>query len=110
MSLVANSHPGVYTVAAEAPGFKRFESTHNTLAANSALSLDAVLTVGAATETVEVVASAVELQTDSAAVQSEVNAKQILDQELNGRNPIYMAQMLTGVRGGGTLGDLNFTS
>ena len=108
--VVTNLQPGSYGVTAEAPGFKRFESTKNILAANSALSLDASLTVGAATETVEVSATAAALQTESSAVQSEVNGKQILDQELNGRNPLYMAQMLPGVRANATLGDFNFSS
>src|ERR1051325_5303573 len=92
--VVTNLQPGNYTVPAESQGFKRFESSHNTLVANGALSLDPILTVGAATETVEVTATAAELQTESSAVQSEVTGKQVLDQELNGRNPIYMAQML----------------
>jgi hypothetical protein len=108
--VVTNLQPGVYTVAAESAGFKRYESAHNTLVANSALSLDVVLTVGAASETVEVTETATALQTESSAVQSEVTGKQVLDQELNGRNPIYMAQMLPGVRGGSTLGDFNFSS
>lgn len=108
--VVTNLRPGIYTVSAEASGFKRIESVHNTLEANSTLSLDVVLTVGAASETVEVTATAAALQTESSAVQSEVTGKQVLDQELNGRNPIYMSQMLPGVRGGGTLGDLNFAS
>src|SRR5579871_3987654 len=56
--VVTNLQPGNYTVSAEAPGFKRYESVHNTLEANSALSLDPLLTVGAATETVEVTATA----------------------------------------------------
>ena len=108
--VVTNLQPGNYTVSAESQGFKRFESSHNTLVANGALSLDPILTVGAATETVEVTATAAELQTESSAVQSEVTGKQVLDQELNGRNPIYMAQMLPGVRANATLGDFNFSS
>ena len=107
---VTNLQPGPYTVSAEAKGFKRYESSQNTLVANSALTLDVNLTVGAATETVEVSATAQALQTDSSAVQSEVNGKQVLDQELNGRNPIYMVQMLPGVRANATLGDFNFAS
>ncbi|HEY2012114.1 MAG TPA: hypothetical protein VGH38_01380, partial [Bryobacteraceae bacterium] len=41
-------------------------------------------------------------------VQSEVTGTQIQAQELNGRNPVYMAQLLPGVRGGATMGDFNF--
>jgi hypothetical protein len=107
---VTNLQPGAYTIRVEAPGFKAFESTHNVLTASSALSLDAVMSVGAATETIEVSATATALQTESAATSAEITEKQVLDQELNGRNPIYMAGMLPGVRGGGTLGDLNFSN
>ena len=64
--------PGMYTMTADAAGFKRFESTHNKLDSNTALSLNADLAVGSATESVEVTATAAVLQTDSSAVQSEV--------------------------------------
>ena len=43
---VPNLLPALYTMTAEAGGFKKFESTHNKLDANSTLSLDANLTVG----------------------------------------------------------------
>src|SRR5689334_11835748 len=56
--IVTNLQPGNYTLSAEAPGFKKFESSSNALTSNSALSLDAVLPVGAASETVEVTATA----------------------------------------------------
>ena len=103
-----NLPPGNYTVTAEAPGFKRFESKQNKLNSNSALSLDASLTVGNVTDTVEVAATAEVLQTDSSAVQTEVTGKQVDMQELNGRNPLYIAQLLPGLRSGSTMGDFNF--
>jgi len=105
---VTNLPPSQYAVTVEAPGFKKFDSTHNRLEPSTALSLDATLTVGAATETVEVSATAAVLQTESSAVQDEVTGKQVSMQELNGRNPLYMAQLLPGVRGGATMGDFNF--
>jgi hypothetical protein len=104
---VPNLSPGPYTMTAEVHGFKQFVSTKNTLEANSTIELDGNLQVGQTTETVEVSATAAVLQTESGAVQSEVTGQQIQDQELNGRSPIYEAQMLTGVRSSGTLGDLN---
>jgi outer membrane receptor protein involved in Fe transport len=103
-----NLPPGDYSITAEAQGFKKFQSTHVTLSANTALAFDCNLVVGNATETVEVTSTAPPLQTESATVQSEVTGTQVQSQELNGRNPIYMAQLLPGVRGGGTMGDFNF--
>ena len=108
--VMTNLPPGYYSVTAEASGFKKFLSEHNQLQPNSTLSVDIALTVGAASESVQVTADLVALQTESASVQQEVNGKQVLDQELNGRNPIYMVQLLPGVRGSSSLGDLNFTS
>ncbi len=66
---VTNLPPGEYSLTAEVTGFKKFASTHNKLNANSTLSLDANLVVGATTETVEVSATASQLQTESGAVQ-----------------------------------------
>ena len=100
--------PGLYTITVEAQGFQKFQSTHVTLPSNTALAFDANLVVGNATETVNVTSTAPALQTESATVQSEVTGTQVQSQELNGRNPIYMAQLLPGVRGGGTMGDFNF--
>ena len=52
-------------------------------------SIDANLSVGAETQTVEVTGTASVLQTQSGAVQSEITGQQIQNQELNGRNPLY---------------------
>src|SRR5258708_39984032 len=61
--------PGFYSLSAEASGFKRYEISHNKLDPNSTLSIDANLTVGSATERVEVIASAQVIQTESASVE-----------------------------------------
>lgn len=107
--VVPNLPPGYYTVTTEAPGFKTSESTRNKLDPNSTLTLDVVVAVGAASEKVEVVATASPLQTESAAVQQLVTRSQIDALELNGRNPIYMASLQPGIRSGSTLGDFNFS-
>src|SRR5690242_14250774 len=52
--VVSNVPPGFYAITVEANGFKKFEITHNKLDPSSTLSIDASLTVGTATETVEV--------------------------------------------------------
>ena len=95
-------------MTAEAKGFKKFISTHNKLSANTTINLDATLDIGQLTQTVEVTATASVLQTESGAVQSQVTGQQIRDQQLNGRNPLYMGSLLPGLRSGSTLGDFNF--
>jgi Carboxypeptidase regulatory-like domain/TonB-dependent Receptor Plug Domain len=103
-----NLVPAPYTLSVEAKGFQKFDSTHNTLASNSTIAIDAKLTVGETSQTVEVTGTAALLQTQSAAVQSEVTGDQVQKQELNGRNPIYMTQFLPGVVSTSTLGDFNY--
>src|SRR5580658_7145336 len=101
--------PGLYTVSVEAAGFKRFNSIHNKLDPSSTLELDAALTVGAATETVEGVASAQTLKAESAEVEKDVTRTQIDALELNGRDPIYMATLMPGMHTTTTLGDFSFS-
>ncbi|MBV9035773.1 MAG: carboxypeptidase regulatory-like domain-containing protein, partial [Acidobacteriaceae bacterium] len=104
---ITNVPPGLYTITAEAPGFERYQSTDNKLNPSSDLVVDATLTVGAVTQTIEVAATATPLQTESASVQSLVTRQQIDALELNGRNPIFMANLVPGTRGG-TLAQLQF--
>jgi hypothetical protein len=91
---------GSYTVTIEAPGFKRYVKVGIPLDAEAKVSSDAVLTVGAANESVEVTASSAVVQTDSAQVGTTIETKQIQDLTLNGRNPIYLAALSPGVIGG----------
>jgi predicted heme/steroid binding protein len=108
--IITNIPPGLYSVSVESAGFKKFETTGAKLDPSSTLSVDATLTVGAATETVEVTAQAANLQTESASVQADVTRQQIDSLELNGRNPIFMANLVPGTRGGNLSGlSFNFS-
>ncbi len=108
--VVTNIPPGYYAVTVEAAGFKKFESSNNKLDPSATLGLDASLTVGAASEVVEVTATASSLQTESATVQKVVSRQQIDSLELNGRNPIFMANLVPGARGGNLAGlSFNFS-
>jgi len=107
---ITNIPPGVYTISVEAPGFRKYEGTNNKLDPSSTLAVDVTLTVGAATESVEVIASATQLQTESASVQKLVSREQIDSLELNGRNPVGLASLVPGARGGNLAGlSFNFT-
>ena len=75
--VVSNLQPGLYALTVQVVGFKKFESTHNKLDANSTLSLDANLSVGATPDTVEVSATGSRLQTESGAVQNTVTGQQV---------------------------------
>ncbi len=108
--VVTNIPAGLYTITAEAAGFKKYEATGNKLDPSGALAVDANLAVGAATDTVEVAASAQALQTESAANQALVTRQQIDLLELNGRNPVGLAALAPGARPGNAAGlSFNFT-
>jgi len=98
--MVTNVPPGMYSITIEASGFKKYESSDNKLDPSAVLTVDATLTLGAATETVSVSATAMVLQTESASIQKTVTRQQIDALELNGRNPIFMAALVPGVRSG----------
>lgn len=91
---------GTYAISVEAQGFKRYVKTGIVLDAEAKVSSDVALTVGAATESVEVVASSAAVQTDSAQIATTIETKQMQDLTLNGRNPIYLAALSPGVVGG----------
>ena len=91
---------GSYAISIEAKGFKRYVKTGIALDAEAKVNADVELTVGAASESVEVTASSAAVQTDSAQVSTTIETKQMQDLTLNGRNPIYLAALSPGVIGG----------
>ncbi len=102
--VVTSLPPGYYTVSVEATGFKKFVKTQNKLDPNIAATVDAVLEVGTVTETVEVVASVTRVQSETATVGKLIESSQIQNMMLNGRNPIFLALLKPGVRGGSLAG------
>ena len=105
--VVTSLPPGLYTITVEAPGFKKFLTSNNKLDPNMAATMDAVLTVGAVTDSVEVVASAAAVQSETATVGKLIESKQIENMMLNGRNALFLALLKPGVRGG-SLQSFNF--
>ncbi len=95
---------GLYTVTIEASGFKKFESKDNKVDPSLPYNIEAVLQVGQATETIQVTASTVQLQTESGALGKLIEGKQLSELQLNGRNPIFLALLKPGVRGGSLAG------
>lgn len=89
--VVSSMPPGFYTVAVEGTGFKRFQKTGNKLDPNIAATINANLEIGTVTETVDVVATAATVQSETATVGKLIESRQIQLMQLNGRNPIYLA-------------------
>jgi hypothetical protein len=77
---------GVYTVTAEKTGFQVAKQTDITLNVAQTLRVNLQLAVGAVTQTVEVKASAVSLDTETSAVSHLVTNRQVSELPLNSRN------------------------
>ena len=106
--VVTNLPPGLYTVSVESTGFKKYESKNNQLSANVSATVDVTMTVGQLTETVEVTATAPPIQADTATVGRTVTTQQIENLPLNGRNPLFLAQLKAGVRRGSSMAGFSF--
>ncbi len=91
---------GFYDVTVQAAGFKRYVRTAVKVDAASRTTLDVSLDVGAITESVSVTASTVQIQQETAQIGRTVEARQITDLALNGRNPINLTLLKAGVVGG----------
>jgi hypothetical protein len=93
---------GSYTVRVEVPGFKTVTATNLFLNAGTVLRLDFTLVVGAPSETVEVSDAARLVNTENSRLSYTVDAEQIANLPLNGRNVYDLIQYqpgATNVRG-----------
>ena len=90
--------PGTYRISAESPGFKKYDRVGITLNANDKISIgDLVMEVGTVTEQIEVSASAVQLQTESAERSSALVAKQMENIAVNSRSYLDLVKLVPGV-------------
>src|SRR5207249_2391685 len=78
--------PGTYRVTVQAQGFQKAIADNITLAVAQQARVNVVMKPGQVSETVQVEASSVSLDTDSAAVAQLVSQKQVEQLPLNGRN------------------------
>src|SRR3954453_6111874 len=99
---------GPVTLIVEAAGFKKFEQSGNSLQANVAGTLDATLTLGQSTETVQVTSEAPPIQADSATLGRDITTRQIQNLQLNGRNPYLLSLLKPGVSGNTAIGGFSF--
>jgi hypothetical protein len=95
--LVSSLPPGPYKVTVEHPGFKTYAQSGITVIVGENARVDAALEVGAVTQSVEVSASAVRVDTQSSMVGTTVDNRRVRDMPLNGRNLLALAQLQPGV-------------
>jgi hypothetical protein len=87
-------NPGPYNVSAQITGFQKSQTDTFTLAVDQKIRINLTLKPGAVTETLEVAAQNVALDTDTAALSQEMSGDQVAALPLNGRN--FMQLLLVG--------------
>lgn len=95
---------GDYTVTVSMAGFKTQTKTGVNVAYQQKARVNVGLEVGATTETVEVVATGVELKTDDAAVSTTIERRRVQELPLLGRNFATLAILTPGVQYGTRMG------
>jgi len=89
--------PGKYQVRIEASGFQTTVVT-TTVQVGVVSSANAKLTIGSASDVIDVASNAVEINTEQATVQGVLTAEQIDTLPINGRNFLDLAQLEPGVQ------------
>jgi hypothetical protein len=88
---------GTYRVTVTSPGFKRYETTNVLTQVNEVTRLDVAMTVGAVSESVEVTAPVVNVNTEDASLRSVIDERRVEDLPLNGRDPVQLMRLVAGV-------------
>src|SRR5882762_5288493 len=88
---------GVYKLTVTAAGFSTFTETSIEVKVNDQLHFDITLKVGSVQEHVEIVANAVQVQTESSQLGDVINSKKMLALPLNGRSYIDLLGLQAGV-------------
>ena len=89
--------PGTYSLTVELPGFRRFEQKNLQLLVNSPATQNVTLEIGVTSETVEVSAQAVTLNTTDASLGNAFNENQVKQLPLEGRNVPDLLSLQAGV-------------
>jgi len=89
--------PGEYELTAERQGFRPARISGIPLSVGLTATVNAVLEVGTVTEVVEVVATAVQLESQSSGVGKTIETRRVAELPLLGRNPLQLASLAPGV-------------
>ncbi len=94
---VTNLRPGLYTIAVNAPSFRRFVREGVRLATGERIRVDVTLSTGNVEEQVTVNADASLLRTESGSLGQTIPNRRIVDLPLNGRNFFSLIALAPGV-------------
>ena len=88
---------GVYNLSAAVTRFKKYESTGVRVQVNETSRIDLGLQVGSTSESVDVAATAVHVDTESPTLKTVIDQSRVEDLPLNGRDPVQLTRLVAGV-------------
>ncbi len=94
---VPGLNQGLYSVTCSSEGFSSQEYPEVRLEVQQTMRIDCTMSVGSITETVEVNAAAILIQSEKTEVGQVIDSKRILEMPLNGRNYLELAKFSVGV-------------
>jgi hypothetical protein len=99
--------PGTYRIVAEATGFRGMQREPVTLAVDQVARVDFAMEIGQTQQTLVVEANNVILETETSTVANVVRNEQVTELPLNGRDPLDLLALSTGIRIQGGFGGKN---
>ncbi|WP_035350958.1 TonB-dependent receptor [Edaphobacter aggregans] len=105
---ITNLAPGTYDLRAEAAGFQTTSFSGLQIDPNIGRHVDISMKVGDTATSITVEAGAITVQTESGSVGQLITQEQVKTIQLNGRNPLYLAQMEPGVVRNNSMAALGF--
>jgi hypothetical protein len=95
--LVLSLPTGTYKITVTAPGFKSYSQSNITLQVGQNARVDVPLTLGAVSESVDISAAALAVDTQSTTIGATIDNRRLVNIPMNGRNVLSLAQLLPGV-------------
>ena len=89
--------PATYMLVAEAPGFKKFERKHITVATQETVAVELKMEVGSVSESVQVTEEVPLVDTSNASQGQVLDRQQLVDLPNLGRNPFMMSKLAQNV-------------
>jgi hypothetical protein len=89
--------PSGYSLTVASAGFETYQQKDIVLQADQTVTVNAKLTVGAATQTVEVTSSVPQVDTTSGTLSQVIDQARVVDLPLNGRNAAALVTLVAGV-------------
>ena len=89
--------PSNYSLSVTSKGFQTYQQTGIVLQADQSVTVNAKLTIGAETETVEVTTTVPQVDTTSGTLSQVIDQQRVVDLPLNGRNAAALITLVAGV-------------